>query len=573
MIEYQFGTWGLGFLWTLHGSVFPRALAWALPAAVMTIVYSRCFRYVWQDPDNYPDVGDTSFTVIWGGYTFIVGFLLVFRTQIAFSRFWEGAQVLWAAKSVWITATSNVLAFTTADMDRQNEVEAFQHYIVRLMSMLFCASLQAVAELPDECFETLGDVGIQPSSLQYLAEAPDKCEVILHWVQRILVEKHWDGLVNVPAPILTRVFQELGSGLRDIQGAVRIASYPFPFPYAQTLSSFLLLNWCLAPLIAAYLMPNEAAAAVVTFCNTFALWSINYIAAELEMPFGEDPNDLPIAALQEEFNAGLRALMHPKTLTPPMFKYSKKGHGAIQCGHLSRLNSFDAMGTESSIDQDWEVEGADEPTLVPDGSYARRSTVHERMARCSSVHQKYVARRSSLRQSFREVTMGSTKSNVSFQGTENDGINFGDESPATGTIFGPHDNAAHTHIRSIDPRQTDAGDELTKLTSKDILCHSIEVHDADLRANTSLRLLQEDQMHEAAAAAEIRLRTNIAVSTAPEDGLRKDGPLEALTRLNDGPDEAMRLEQAALTEDLPSLDSPDWIAVEVRSGLPIKSSI
>eukprot|EP00929_Paragymnodinium_shiwhaense_P028067 TRINITY_DN16343_c0_g3_i4.p1 TRINITY_DN16343_c0_g3~~TRINITY_DN16343_c0_g3_i4.p1 ORF type:complete len:170 (-),score=18.73 TRINITY_DN16343_c0_g3_i4:276-785(-) len=169
--------------------------------------------------------------------------------------------------------------------------------------------------------------------------------------------------------------------------------------------------------------------------------------------------------------------------------------------------------------------------------------------------------------------MGSTKSNVSFQGTENDGINFGDESPATGTIFGPHDNAAHTHIRSIDPRQTDAGDELTKLTSKDILCHSIEVHDADLRANTSLRLLQEDQMHEAAAAAEIRLRTNIAVSTAPEDGLRKDGPLEALTRLNDGPDEAMRLEQAALTEDLPSLDSPDWIAVEVRSGLPIKSSI
>jgi predicted membrane chloride channel (bestrophin family) len=45
-------------------------------------------------------------------------------------------------------------------------------------------------------------------------------------------------------------------------------------------------------------------------CSASALfWSINYIAAEIEMPFGEDANDLPIAQLQEGFNTSLRMLI------------------------------------------------------------------------------------------------------------------------------------------------------------------------------------------------------------------------------------------------------------------------
>eukprot|EP00929_Paragymnodinium_shiwhaense_P028061 TRINITY_DN16343_c0_g1_i2.p1 TRINITY_DN16343_c0_g1~~TRINITY_DN16343_c0_g1_i2.p1 ORF type:complete len:477 (-),score=76.97 TRINITY_DN16343_c0_g1_i2:327-1757(-) len=326
MIDYDFGTWGVGFVFSLYGSVFPRALAWAVPSGALAALYCRLFKGMWGDPENYPDIGGTSFTVVWGGYTFIVGFLLVFRTQIAWARFWEGAKILWYMKGVWVNAVSNTLAFTTVDPNKKAEADSFKHFLVRLMSMLFSASLEAISTETEIDFSTLGDFGISEDHLEYLTRAPDKVEVLLNWVQRLVVMNHHTGILTIPPPILSRVFQELGNGIREFQGARRIEQYPFPFPYAQAISVFLLLNWILLPLIAAYFMPNTVGAAVLTFCTTFAVWSITYIAAELEMPFGDDPNDLPLMSLQEEFNESLRMLMHPMTQSLPSFSYNENVH-------------------------------------------------------------------------------------------------------------------------------------------------------------------------------------------------------------------------------------------------------
>eukprot|EP00929_Paragymnodinium_shiwhaense_P113313 TRINITY_DN8158_c0_g2_i1.p1 TRINITY_DN8158_c0_g2~~TRINITY_DN8158_c0_g2_i1.p1 ORF type:complete len:539 (+),score=82.79 TRINITY_DN8158_c0_g2_i1:78-1694(+) len=330
MIDYDFGDWGVGFVWSIDGSVFPRAMAWAGPAGALAAGYCFLFKWLWGSVDNYPDVGGTAFTALWGGYMFILGFLLVFRTQIAFSRFWEGASTLLSVKGSWVNAASNIIAFSTHNLERKAEVASFHHLLVRLMSLLFCASLQQIATLDDEHFEILGDEGIERAALQYLAEAPDKCEVILHWIQRLIVQNHYSGVVPIPPPILSRVFQELGNGILDIQGARKIADYPFPFPYAQTISLFLLLHWIVSPAIGAFLIPTPWAAGVVTFCTTFAVWSINYIAAELEMPFGDDANDLPIGELQQNFNASLRALMHPLTKECPNFNYNEERHANLK---------------------------------------------------------------------------------------------------------------------------------------------------------------------------------------------------------------------------------------------------
>eukprot|EP00929_Paragymnodinium_shiwhaense_P067028 TRINITY_DN33712_c0_g1_i3.p1 TRINITY_DN33712_c0_g1~~TRINITY_DN33712_c0_g1_i3.p1 ORF type:complete len:328 (-),score=24.17 TRINITY_DN33712_c0_g1_i3:72-1055(-) len=70
------------------------------------------------------------------------------------------------------------------------------------------------------------------------------------------------------------------------------------------------------------------------------------------MPFGEDPNDLPISLLQDEFNASLRALMHPKTLTPPVFKYSRRIHCKLR-RQPPRMQSFEKTLTEAS--SNWEA--------------------------------------------------------------------------------------------------------------------------------------------------------------------------------------------------------------------------
>eukprot|EP00929_Paragymnodinium_shiwhaense_P077411 TRINITY_DN3985_c0_g2_i1.p1 TRINITY_DN3985_c0_g2~~TRINITY_DN3985_c0_g2_i1.p1 ORF type:complete len:542 (-),score=51.02 TRINITY_DN3985_c0_g2_i1:709-2334(-) len=325
MIDYEVDHWGVGLICSLTGSVFPRALAWAVPAAFLAAVYCSAAQWHWGGTTNYPDVGGTSFTLVWGGYTFIVGFLLVFRTQIAFARFWEGATTLFGVKGVWVNAVSNMLAFTTHDAKKQGEVDAFQHYLVRLMSMLFAASLESISTASNE-FPTLGDLDIPQEYMDYLAHTHDKVEVLLNWIQRLIVQNHNNHVLAVPPPILSRVFQELGNGIRDLQNARRLQQYHFPFPYAQAITFFLIMNWLFIPAIAGFFIPQPIAASLLTFITTFAVWSINYIACELEMPFGEDPNDLPLLDMQKDFNQCMRMLMHPMARVPPCFAYQPDKH-------------------------------------------------------------------------------------------------------------------------------------------------------------------------------------------------------------------------------------------------------
>merc|ERR1711972_670921 len=57
-----------------------------------------------------------------------------------------------------------------------------------------------------------------------------------------------------------------------------------------------------------------------------AFWGVNYIAAEIESPFGDDPNDLPLQALQKDMNKSLWVLLHPKTQEVPSFQFDPKIH-------------------------------------------------------------------------------------------------------------------------------------------------------------------------------------------------------------------------------------------------------
>jgi len=54
-------------------------------------------------------------------------------------------------------------------------------------------------------------------------------------------------------------------------------------------------------------------APIVVFIPTFGTHALNFIAIQLEDPFGEDDNDLPLAHFQAEMNKCLLMLLHPRT--------------------------------------------------------------------------------------------------------------------------------------------------------------------------------------------------------------------------------------------------------------------
>merc|ERR1740117_2062799 len=52
---------------------------------------------------------------------------------------------------------------------------------------------------------------------------------------------------------------------------------------------------------------------IFTFVPVFGLWSLNYVAGELEMPFGDDPNDLPLTEFQHHMNKSMMMLIREES--------------------------------------------------------------------------------------------------------------------------------------------------------------------------------------------------------------------------------------------------------------------
>mmetsp|Transcript_55278 Transcript_55278/g.152204 ORF Transcript_55278/g.152204 Transcript_55278/m.152204 type:complete len:399 (-) Transcript_55278:218-1414(-) len=324
MIEYQMQKWydlfGFSLLCRVSGSVFPMSVGQAAPAAVLAGV-------VWFYLNDVDSEGGTV-SQAWFGFQFALGFLTVFRTQLAYSRYWEGATLMGRIRGQWFNATSNLFAFCSVKEEKEHQVHHFQQYLVRLVSLLHCAALQQVADMEEECFEILQVQGIEPTGLKFLDEhGEERCFILLQWIQRLIMDSQANGVLSAPAPIISRVFQEFGQGIVNIQDAEKLTTVKFPFPFAQTLSFMLVLTSVVTPIVSGILIEQLHWAVLFTFLSVFSLFSINNIAMEIELPFGDDANDLPLHELQRYLNKLLNMLLLHGTQMPPKFSCDEKDLG------------------------------------------------------------------------------------------------------------------------------------------------------------------------------------------------------------------------------------------------------
>merc|ERR1719424_1194505 len=99
-----------------------------------------------------------------------------------------------------------------------------------------------------------------------------------------------------------------------LSDAKKLTDYPIPFPLAQMLTFMLLIHFICSVFVCATSIDSMLWAGLLAFLVIIAYWSINYIALELEMPFGDDFNDLPMQDLQKELNISLVELMDQRSL-------------------------------------------------------------------------------------------------------------------------------------------------------------------------------------------------------------------------------------------------------------------
>jgi len=112
---------------------------------------------------------------------------------------------------------------------------------------------------------------------------------------------------------------------------LEIMTIPFPFPYAQTAYFLLLLMGLGTPFVMCSWTNHPASCGILTFVAVVCLASLELIAEQLENPFGEDPNDLPVETFQDGLNESLAMTVCDDALDAPEYDF-KAADAPVQNG-------------------------------------------------------------------------------------------------------------------------------------------------------------------------------------------------------------------------------------------------
>merc|ERR1719246_266551 len=96
---------------------------------------------------------------------------------------------------------------------------------------------------------------------------------------------------------------------------------PFPFPYAQTCYFLLLLLGIFTPWAMCSWSSHPVVCAGLTFIAVLCLTSLELIANQLENPFGDDSNDLPVESFQQAFNESLSLMLTSDAQIDPQYNF------------------------------------------------------------------------------------------------------------------------------------------------------------------------------------------------------------------------------------------------------------
>jgi Bestrophin, RFP-TM, chloride channel len=156
-------------------------------------------------------------------------------------------------------------------------------------------------------FGVLGGVSDEEIRLLQSARGPyAKVALVSMWLEEFISREYLHGSTgSVAAPIISRLYVLISDGAVAYNQARKIACVPFPFPTAQIASFFSLAIMFLFPLLYDEYVNRYWFAAVMNFTTVLCFLGLHEVARELESPFINVPNDLPLTTFQAQLNEAL----------------------------------------------------------------------------------------------------------------------------------------------------------------------------------------------------------------------------------------------------------------------------
>lgn len=214
---------------------------------------------------------------------FVLSLLLVFRTNTAYDRWWEGRK-LWGklvndSRNFAIKMNSYL-----AKDDLQNR-DFFKQYIA-----FFPHSLSR--HLSQESTKLALDIDYTEIESAIKHHAP--LELVNTMSVRV-ADLHREGKINAEQLV---VLDTQLSGFLDVCGGCeRIKNTPIPFSYSSFVKKFIVLYSLALPI--AYVVNIGWMMIPVTVFVFYVLMSLEVIAEEIEDPFNNDENDLPTEKMSQ----------------------------------------------------------------------------------------------------------------------------------------------------------------------------------------------------------------------------------------------------------------------------------
>jgi len=296
LLEYR--SWKyLPFMFTFQGSVMHELWKWFLGYGFIGLGWAVTYELS-SDWDQWDNVSLEVHKLL----AIPIAFLIVFRSNVAHNRFWEGRTHLATLYGTERTIARKANTLIPGDDD---EAHALRSNICRFLPVLAVAvknnlrkrtkgisDQEVAANYRDEISKWLTP---EETDSVLIETARNKPLRVIGWIGREISAASRAGKMEGGPPTFASFDNECTRLVDSWMGMNKICFTPTPFPYIHALHWFVFI-WL-------FTLPVALVSTIRWWCPialamiSCAMYAIEEVAEEIEDPFGDDLNDLPIETI------------------------------------------------------------------------------------------------------------------------------------------------------------------------------------------------------------------------------------------------------------------------------------
>lgn len=223
---------------------------------------------------------------------FVISLLLVFRTNTAYDRWWEG-------RKKWGSLVNDSRNLATKIQSNVNDPAAKDLFRRMIPNFVF-STKEHLRE--GTKFEELDLTAEEFAAFQNKEHVPS---AVVTSMQRELQRLRSEESISLENYLAAE--QNINAFLDSLGACERIKNTPIPFSYSLFLKKFIFIYVTTLPL--AFITSFGYASALVATFVFYVLVSIEVLAEEIEDPFGTDDNDLPTDNICEKIKANVQEII------------------------------------------------------------------------------------------------------------------------------------------------------------------------------------------------------------------------------------------------------------------------